>query len=139
MSNLQKEINDICRLADAVVKNPFSDLAVTAGMLGVCPAVFSFVSGGRLALSVTDILIPNTPLIALAKWAYKKYKAKQLEQQEKERMLREVIKKQQAVIRKLDAELAQSRQQNEKNRQEIENLKKMLSMLEEAEEQLNAA
>ena len=138
MSNLQDEINDICRLADAVVKNPFSDLATTADQLGVCSVVSSSASGGLLTLSTADAFAVS-PLVGLAFWAYKKLKAKQQEQQEKERMLREIIKKQQAVIRKLDAELAQSRQQNEKNRQEIENLKKMLSMLEEAEEQLNAA
>ena len=54
-------------------------------------------------------------------------------------MLREVIGKQQAVIDRLNQELAKSRQQNEKNHREIENLKEMLRMLEEAESQLKAA
>ena len=46
-------------------------------------------------------------------------------------MLREVIRKQQAVIEKLNKELAKSKEQNAKNHQEILNLKQILSMLEE--------
>lgn len=54
-------------------------------------------------------------------------------------MLREVIRKQQAVIEKLNKELANSKEQNAKNHQEILNLKHILSMLEETEVQISAA
>ena len=120
MPNLQTEVKDICRLADAVVKNPSDSLSTIAKQIGVCSAVAGFAAG-------------------IAVWLVKKLRDKEKERQEKERMLREVIRKQQAVINKLNEELARSRQQNAQNRQEIENLKEMFRMLEETEEYLNAA
>ena len=133
MPNLQTEVKDICRLADAVVRNPSASLSTTAKKIGVCGAVASFAAGGIM------VFAPFNPLLAGAIWIAKKLRDKEKERQEKERMLREVIRKQQAVINKLDEELARSRQQNAQNRQEIENLKEMLKKLEEAEEYLNAA
>ena len=128
MPNLQTEVKDICRLADAVVKNPSDSLSTIAKKIGVCGAVAGFATCGTMAFA---------PLIVV--WLVKKLRDKEKERQEKERMLREVIRKQQAVINKLNEELARSRQQNAQNRQEIENLKEMLRMLEETEEYLNAA
>lgn len=129
MADLQQQVKDVCRLADAVVKDPTTSIAKTAGTIGVCSAVATFAAGGGLFLAT--LWVART-------WIAQKL-AKKEQQQEKERMLREVIRKQQAVIDKLNKELAKSRQQNAKNRQEINNLKKILRMLEETEEHLNAA
>lgn len=136
MPNLQTEVKDICRLADAVVKNPSDSLSTIAKKIGVCGAVAGFATCGTMAFAP---LIIMHPLAGIAVWLVKKLRDKEKERQEKERMLREVIRKQQAVINKLNEELARSRQQNAQNRQEIENLKEMLRMLEETEEYLNAA
>lgn len=54
-------------------------------------------------------------------------------------MLREVIAKQQAVIRKLEEEVRLSARQNAKNKVKIENLKEMLRILKDTEEQVNKA
>lgn len=136
MANLQEQVKDICRLADAVVKNPCDSLLISASNIGVCDTVVRFAAGGVMAFSP---LLLGGPLVVVAAWVVKKLKDKEKEQQEKERMLREVIRKQQAVIKKLEEELARSRQQNAQNRQEIENLKEMLRMLEETETHLKAA
>lgn len=136
MPNLQTEVKDICRLADAVVKNPSDSLSTTAKKIGVCDAVAGFTTCGTMAFSP---LIIMHPLAGIVVWLVKKLRGKEKERQEKERMLRGVIRKQQAVINKLNEELARSRQQNAQNRQEIENLKEMLRILEETEEHLNAA
>ncbi len=136
MADIQEQVNDICRLADAVVKNPSAPLSTTAIKIGVGAAVAGFAAGGVMAFA--PFIIMN-PLLGVGIWIAKKLRDKEKERQEKERMLREVIRKQQAVINRLNEELARSRQQNAENRQEIENLKEMLRMLEETEEYLSAA
>ena len=59
-------------------------------------------------------------------------KKKNLEAEEKERMKNEIIRKQQAIIRKLQRE-------NELNQQEIKNLKDTLEMLEDVVSRMYAA
>ena len=132
MESIQEQVKDICRLADAVVKNPSTSLSTTAKNIGVCGSVAGFAATGFVALS------PFSLLMVAGIWLAEKLKDKEKERLEKERMLREVIRKQQAVIKKHNEELARSRQQNAENRQEIENLKEMLRMLEETEEHLKA-
>jgi len=78
-------------------------------------------------------------IIGIFYYIWKKYSDFKKKQLEKERMLREVIAKQQAVIRKLEEELKKSAIQNENNRIEIENLKEMLRILKETEEQIKNA
>lgn len=136
MTELQVQIKDVCRLADAVIKDPTSDIAITATNIGVCAAVAGFAAGGNIILA--PMLGPVGWVIAAGTWIAKKLGKKEKERQEKERMLREVICKQQAVINKLNKELAKDREQNARNRQEIENLKNILKMLTEIEEHLNA-
>lgn len=136
MANLQEQVKDICRLADAVIQNPITPITSTANSIGVCSTVAVFAAGGQLILSPL-LMGPVGLVIAAGNWIFKKIKEKQ--QQEKERMLREVIRKQQAVIEKLNKELAKSKEQNAKNHQEILNLKQMLSMLEETVVQISAA
>ena len=138
MANLQEQVKDICRLADAVIQNPITPITTTANSIGVCSTVAVFAAGGQLILS--PLLMGSVGLvIAAGNWIFKKLKEKEKQQQEKERMLREVIRKQQAVIEKLNKELAKSKEQNAKNHQEILNLKQILSMLEETVVQISAA
>lgn len=130
MASLQDEVKKVCDLADEVLTNPSRSIKDTAMIIGLGP----FLTGLGSAIFVT----PLSPII-IATWAAKKMLNRKRHEEEKERMLREVIRKQQAVIDRLNEELARARQQNAKNRQEIENLKKILRMLEETEKQLNAA
>ncbi len=136
MEDLQEQVKDVCRFADAVIKDPTTSIVITAGNIGVCGAVAIFAAGGKLLLS--PLFGHLWMVIAVGKWIAKKLGAKE-KQQEKERMLREVIRKQQAVINKLNQELAKSRQQNAQNRQEIKNLNEILRMLKETEGHLKAA
>ena len=138
MANLQEQVKDICRLADAVIQNPITPITSTANSIGVCSTVAVFAAGGQLILSPL-LMGPVGLVIAAGNWIFKKLKEKEKQQQEKERMLREVIRKQQAVIEKLNKELAKSKEQNAKNHQEILNLKQMLSMLEVTEVKISAA
>ena len=138
MANLQEQVKDICRLADAVIHNPITPITTTANSIGVCSTVAVFAAGGQLILSPL-LMGPVGLVIAAGNWIFKKLKEKEKQQQEKERMLREVIRKQQAVIEKLNKELAKSKEQNAKNHQEILNLKQILSMLEETVVQISAA
>lgn len=138
MANLQEQVKDICRLADAVIQNPITPITSTANSIGVCSTVAVFAAGGQLILSPL-LMGPVGLVIAAGNWIFKKIKEKEKQQQEKERMLREVIRKQQAVIEKLNKELAKSKEQNAKNHQEILNLKQMLSMLEVTEVKISAA
>jgi len=137
MADLQEQVKDVCRLADAVIKDPTTSIAITAGNIGVCGAVAISAAGGELFLS--PLFGHLGMVIAVGIWIAKKLGAKEKQKQEKERMLREVIRKQQAVINKLNQELAKSRQQNAQNCQEINNLKKILRILEETEGHLKAA
>ena len=138
MANLQEQVKDICRLADAVIQNPITPITTTANSIGVCSTVAVFAAGGQLILSPL-LMGPVGLVIAAGNWIFKKLKEKEKQQQEKERMLREVIRKQQAVIEELNKELAKSKEQNAKNHQEILNLKQMLSMLEVTEVKISAA
>lgn len=136
MASLQDQVNDVCRLADAVIDNPSTSVAVTAMNINVCAAIAGFAAGRGILFA--PFLGPVGGLAAAVVYMVGKV-VKNKKQQEKERMLREVICKQQAVIRKLEQELAKSRQQHEKNRQEIETLKEMLRMLEKTEEHIRTA
>lgn len=138
MADFQEQVKDICRLADAVIQNPITPITSTANSIGVCSSVAVFAEGGQLILSPL-LMGPVGLIIAAGNWIFKKIREKEKQQQEKERMLREVIRKQQAVIEKLNKELARSKEQNAKNHQEVDNLKKMLRMLEETEVQISAA
>lgn len=138
MADFQEQVKDICRLADAVIQNPITPITSTANSIGVCSSVAVFAAGGQLILSPL-LMGPVGLIIAAGNWILKKIRENEKQQQEKERMLREVIRKQQAVIEKLNKELARSKEQNAKNHQEVDNLKKMLRMLEETEVQISAA
>ncbi len=134
MASLQEQVKDICRLADSVIENPSVSVKTTATNLGLGGAIVAFAAGGAI-FPLAPIFLIGGPIgwgAAAATWVYKKIKDKEKAQQEKERMLREVIRKQQAVIRELDRQQAS-------NKEEINNLKRMLEMLEETEKSIKAA
>lgn len=130
MANLQEQVNDICRLADAVNKDTGQSIKTTALSIGVGVAITNFALGGVITLGPIGYSLYKL---------YKAFKEKEIERQEKERMLREVIRRQQAVIKKLEEEQRKSSVQNANNRQKIENLTRMVEMLEKAIAQIKAA
>lgn len=135
METLQEQVKDICLLADKVIENPKESLPKIVKSTGVCASIVAFVIGGAGTLIAAPIAIPLDATFVIAvliKKLFKNKSRKAIEQQEKERMLREVIQKQQAVIKKLEA-------QNADNKAEIENLKRMLDLLNETEEKVKAA
>lgn len=130
MKTLQDQVDAVCKLADEVITNPGLPVKTIAQKMGLGAAIVAFAAGG--ALPLLPLLGPLSPMAALGVWTYKKFKDREKAQQEKERMLREVIKKQQAVIRELE-----KRQAN--NTEEIKNLKRMLEMLDETENAVRKA
>lgn len=70
MTDLQKQVKDICRLADAVIINPITPITTTANTIGVCSSVAVFAAGGQL------ILAPWLGLLVVGRWISKKNKRK---------------------------------------------------------------
>ena len=128
MANLQEQIKEVCNLADKVINNPNTSPKTIAKELGLSAGVVGLACGFGFAAAPISLLYPGGIFYLLWK-VYSKNKKKELE---KERMLKEIIRKQQAIIRNLE-------QQNKKNKAEIENLKEMLRILEEAENKVKAA
>jgi len=119
MASLQEEVRDVCKLADAVLADPTTSIQITAKHLGLA------------------FLIGGLPGVLIAWWA--KAKLEQLEREEKERMLREVIRKQQALIRRINKELEENRRLHIQNQNKIKHLEEMLRMLENTENKIKAA
>lgn len=107
-------IDNVLKAADKVLKFPSTTLAESCKEFGVkLSPVTGFLAEG---------LVQSSPLLVTTLWVVNKFKKNQREQQEKERMKNEIIRKQQAIIEKL-------KRQNELNSQEIKNLKDTLEML----------
>jgi len=122
-NTLQEQVYDLCKLADAVIAHPEKSIRVSAENIGVCSSVYNFICENPF----TWYPILTSPIL----WPIFYFKKKKREREEKERMLREIIKKQQAIIQELE-------KKEKKTEQEIENLKKMLQMLQEAEQKVAA-
>lgn len=131
MQCLQEQIQELCQLADQVVANPLKSPTETAKQLHMSAATVRAVCDGRNSYYL--------PIIGIFLYAWRKYTESQKRKQEKERMLREIIAKQQAVIRKLEIEITRMKRENAQNQIEVENLKKMLYLLEQAIEQVKTA
>ncbi len=116
MASLQEEVRDVCKLADAVLAEPTTPISITAKDLGL-----AYLQVG--------------PLYVL----YKLWKKAYIEREEKERMLREVIRKQQALIRRINKELEENRRLHIQNQNKIKHLEEMLRMLENTENKIKAA
>lgn len=100
---------------------------ITALLAGFGAAAGGAIAGGPIGWAI------GGAVVAFGGYAiYKKYKAAQKAKQEKERMYKETIRKQQAIINRLKAE-------NAKNAQEIKNLKETLAVLKELLRKMNQA
>lgn len=122
--SLQEFVDDLSKISEHVVANPLQSPSKAAKELGLNSTI-SFLARGFLP----PILIPSWNL-----WMYiwRKYKKTQERKQEKERAIREIIARQQAVIRKLESINAQ-------NSVEIDNLNSMLELLEKSKKQIEKA
>lgn len=140
--SLQEFVGDLCRISEHVVANPLQSPSKAAKELGLNSTI-SFLARGSLpltrnaaSLGLSSSLFPLlTSLFALltSLFAWRKYnKEAQERKQEKERAIREIIARQQAVIRKLETINAQ-------NSVEIDNLKRMLDLLEQSKKQIEKA
>ena len=109
-----KSVSKILLLTDKIIENPQVSPHSVAPSLGVS------VVGG----SIGGICYPTVPflLYKLFRW----YISSQSFKREKERLLKETIKKQQAIIAMLKME-------NNRNMQEVNNLQKMLEILMQTE------
>lgn len=129
MANLQEQIKEVCNLADKVINNPNLSPKTIAKELGLSAGVVGLACGFAFTAAPISLLYHQGGVLYLLWKAYSNNKKKELE---KERMLKEIIRKQQAIIRNLE-------QQNKNNKVKIENLKEMLRILEEAENKVKAA
>lgn len=127
MQSLQKQVQELCQLATVVIGNPTQSPSDAAKKLGLSP---------EIKIAVLSLFFPSFRFIGTSLYIWRKYIGSQKRQQEKERMLREIIAKQQAVIRQLETEEMRLKQENAQNRVEVENLKNMLHILEQAANQI---
>lgn len=120
----KNNIEDILKAADSVIRTPSVTVREACSNFGVSisPAT-GFVMGAIIAPS---------PIIPGILWIYNKIVANRKKAEEKERMLKEIIRKQQAIISKLKGK-------NNLNEQEIKNLKDMLDMLQDVVSRMNTA
>ena len=109
-----KSVSKILLLTDKVIENPQVSLHSVAPSLGVS------VVGGAIGF----ICYPTVPFLLFK--LYRWYINSQSIKLEKERLLKEVLKKQQAIIAALSSKL-------DRNTQEINNLKEMLEILMQTE------
>lgn len=132
MQSLQEQVRELCQLSIEVIGNPILSPSDAAKKLGLSPKTIKVAVNGTFL--VTSLVY--SPLIGTSLYIWRKYTASQKRKQEKERMIQEIIAKQQAVIRKLEAERTRMKQENAQNQIEVENLKKMLHILEQAVKQV---
>lgn len=130
---------EIANLSNKYVIATSSNLSAIGLVAGATAAVATAAASGA---SATGIGIVVAPFILL--WGYKKYKAKKLEQEQKERMYREIIAKQQAAInrrkqinRELELKLRSQNSTMEQYKKEIEELTKQINHLVELIEVLS--
>lgn len=135
MQNPKTIIQELCLLSAEVISNPTQSPSYTAKKLELSPDTIKIADNG--AFAIQSFLFG--PLIGGALYIWSKYIESQREKEEKDRMLREVIAKQQAVIRKLEAEEIKMRQENIQNQIEVEHLKQLLHILEQVVEQLKTS
>lgn len=134
MQSLQDQVQELCQLADQVVANPLKSPVETAEQLHMSSTTIGVVCGTGIIANPIYI-----PILGVLFYAWRKYTESQKRKQEKERMLQEIIAKQQAVIRTLEAEEEKMKQENAQNREEVTHLKQMLDILEKVVNQVKTA
>lgn len=82
MADLQEQVKDICRLADAVIQNPITPITTTANTIGVCSSVAVFAAGGQLILA--PWLGPVGILLVVGRWISKKKRKRKTATRERE-------------------------------------------------------
>ena len=117
MQQIEEQIKEICLASDRIVANP-----------KLSPE--DVIKNNVKVLKMT--IINSSPVLMLGSFLRKQYKDHQKKQEEKERMLRQIIAKQQAVINKLNEELKKAKEEQARNQVEIKNLREMLSILEKS-------
>lgn len=117
MQQIEEQIKEICLASDRIVANP-----------KLSPE--DVIKNNVKVLKMT--IINSSPVLMLGSFLWKQYKDHQKKQEEKERMLRQIIAKQQAVINKLNEELKKAKEEQARNQVEIKNLREMLSILEKS-------
>ncbi len=117
MQQIEEQIKEICLASDRIVANP-----------KLSPE--DVIKNNVKVLKMT--IINSSPVLMLGSFLWKQYKDHQKKQEEKERMLRQIIAKQQAVINKLNEELKKAKEEQARNQVDIKNLREMLSILEKS-------
>lgn len=117
MQQIEEQIKEICLASDRIVANP-----------KLSPEDVIKNNVKALKMTITN----SSPVLMLGSFLWKQYKDHQKKQEEKERMLRQIIAKQQAVINKLNEELKKAKEEQARNQVEIKNLREMLSILEKS-------
>ena len=117
MQQIEEQIKEICLASDRIVANR-----------KLSPE--DVIKNNVKVLKMT--IINSSPVLMLGSFLWKQYKDHQKKQEEKERMLRQIIAKQQAVINKLNEELKKAKEEQARNQVEIKNLREMLSILEKS-------
>lgn len=118
------------KLATAFATTGAVGLVAATGAAGISTGITGLLTGLGAAVGAATISGPigwtvGGAVIAFGGYKlYRKYQSVQKAKQEKERMLNEIIQKQQAIINKLKDEKT-------RNAQEIKNLRETLSVLEE--------
>ena len=84
MTSLQKQVSDVCKLADSVVNNPSRAIDDVAKSLEVSPSIVAFAAGA--------VFVPGPwAITGIITAIWKVFRDTKRQRQEKERMLREVI------------------------------------------------
>lgn len=130
MNQELEKFNSLIEGTSKVIANPSKSLKETMGVKNVTSALI--VS----ADAISSICIPIS--VAVIKIIEQGFFRKKREQEEKDRMYQEVIRKQQAAInkqreinRQLEEELRKAERTNETNQEKIEDLEQQIDNLEE--------
>ena len=136
MNQELERFNSLIEGTSKVIANPSKSLKETMGVKNVTSALI--VSAGAISSTCTPLGISIIGEIG------KLFFRKKREQEEKDRMYQEVIRKQQAAInkqreinRQLEEELRKAERTNEANQEKIEDLEQQIENLEEVIDLLN--
>lgn len=134
--------NKLCNFViklDSMAENKFDNVLGAANKVLMFPSTTLKDACAEYSVNLSPItgyviggIISGSPIVLLATWVLGKYKKNKRENEEKERMKNEIIRKQQAIINKL-------KRDNQLNQAEIKNLKDTLEMLENVLNQVNRA
>jgi response regulator RpfG family c-di-GMP phosphodiesterase len=115
------------KTADEVLKNPMSSVSeILKNKLGYSKGVKGFFT------DPWNLLLMGQPLGLASRVLYKYLKNKERQRQEMEMMKRNIIAKQQAIIKKMEEENYQNEQQNKNLQEAVDFLEETLKRIEES-------